>query len=188
MSAHQPARKTLVTPLTDDDVLALRCGDQVALSGVVYSARDAAHRLLVEALDRGDDLPFEPVGQVIYYMGPSPAPAGRPVGAAGPTTSSRMDPFAVRLYEAGVKATIGKGERSAAVRAAIARHRALYLAAIGGAGALLARSVRQARVIAYPELGPEALRRLVVEGFPAVVVNDAHGADLYETARQETHA
>ncbi len=171
--------RPLSTPLTDQDVESLRAGDSLLLSGVVFSARDTAHRRMVEALREGRELPFDPEGQVIYYMGPSPAPPGRPIGAAGPTTSARMDPYAPALYRAGVKATIGKGPRSEQVLQALRKCRALYLAAVGGAGALLGRCVREAEVIAYPELGPEAVRRLVVEEFPAVVAADAHGGDLY---------
>jgi fumarate hydratase subunit beta len=177
------ARLVLVPPLSDDDVLSVRCGQGVLISGVLYSARDAAHMRMAEALRRGEPLPFEPEGQIIYYMGPSPAPPGKVIGAAGPTTSGRMDPYAPALYRAGIKATVGKGGRSDEVRRAIRECTALYLAAVGGAGALLGRCVREAEVIAYPELGPEAVRRLVVEAFPATVVNDAHGADLYEQAR-----
>ncbi len=172
-------------PLSAEDVLPLRSGDPVLISGVIYSARDAAHRRMTEALEAGDTLPFDPRGQIIYYMGPSPAPPGRPIGAAGPTTSGRMDAYAPRLYQAGIKATIGKGPRSEEVRRAIRECRALYLAAIGGAGALLSHRIRCAEVIAYPELGPEAVRRLKVEDLPATVVNDAHGSDLYELARRE---
>ena len=182
-TAAQPAPHRLTAPLDDEQVLRLRCGDRVLISGVLYSARDAAHKRMVEALERGDPLPFDPRGQVVYYMGPSPAPPGRPIGSAGPTTSGRMDPYAPALYRAGVKATVGKGGRSDEVRRTIAECRALYLAAIGGAGALLARCIRQAEVVAYPELGPEAVRRLVVQDFPTVVVNDAYGGDLYERAR-----
>ncbi len=172
--------RILTPPLTDEAVLPLHAGDRVLISGAIYSARDAAHRRMVEALERGERLPFEPAGQVIYYMGPSPAPPGRPIGSAGPTTSCRMDAYAPALYAAGLRATIGKGARSAAVRRAIQEHRALYLAAVGGAGALLSRCVRVAELVAYPDLGPEAVRRLVVEEFPAIVVNDTYGADLYE--------
>lgn len=172
----------LSTPLGDDDVRGLRSGDRVLLTGEIYSARDAAHRRLVAALVSGDELPFPLDGAVVYYMGPSPARPGSPIGAAGPTTSYRMDPYAPALYEAGVKATIGKGARGPEVRRALQRCTALYLAAIGGAGALLARTVQSAEVIAYPELGPEAVRRLVVKDFPAVVVNDAFGGDLYESS------
>ncbi|MGD2175625.1 MAG: FumA C-terminus/TtdB family hydratase beta subunit, partial [Candidatus Brocadiaceae bacterium] len=155
------------------------------LSGTIYTARDAAHKRLAEALDRGEKLPFDPRGQVIYYVGPTPAPSGKVIGAAGPTTSGRMDRYAPRLYEAGVRATIGKGPRSDAVRRALVEYQALYLAAVGGAGALLGRTIAEAEVIAYPELGPEAVRRLVVEDFPAFVVNDAYGADLYGRAAEQ---
>jgi len=185
MSTDQSEIHELTTPLGEPDVLALRAGDRVVLSGVIYSARDAAHKRMVAALERGDDLPFDPAGQVIYYMGPSPAPPGRLIGAAGPTTSYRMDPYAPAIYRAGIKATLGKGARSAAVRRAIVECRALYLAAVGGAGALLSECIREVEAIAYPELGPEAVRRLRVERLPAIVVNDAHGEDLYEKVRRE---
>ena len=174
----------IATPLTDAVVRQLRSGDSVSISGTIYVARDEAHRLMVEVLDEGEPLPFDPHGQIIYYMGPSPARPGRPIGAAGPTTSYRMDPYAVRLMEAGIKGMIGKGRRSPAVREAMRRHRAVYLAAIGGAGALLAQTVISAEVIAYDDLGPEAIRRLVVEDFPAVVINDVHGGDAYEEGRR----
>jgi fumarate hydratase subunit beta len=185
MASSESDIHRLKTPLSTDGILSLRSGDRVLISGVIYSARDSAHKRMVEALDAGEALPFDPGGQIIYYMGPSPAPPGRPIGSAGPTTSGRMDRYAPRLYEAGIKATIGKGPRSEEVREAIGQHRALYLAATGGAGALLAHAIREADVIAYPELGPEAIRRLVVEDLPATVVNDAHGNDLYELARRE---
>jgi len=185
MAAEQDERRTLTTPLSEEDVLSVRTGERVLLSGVVYSARDAAHERMAAALERGDALPFDPVGRVIYYMGPSPAPPGKVIGAAGPTTSSRMDAFAPALYRAGIKATIGKGPRSDEVRRAIVECRALYLAAVGGAGALLGRCIREAEVIAYPELGPEAVRRVVVEDLPVIVVNDAYGADLYERAQAQ---
>ncbi|NLW50005.1 MAG: TRZ/ATZ family protein [Candidatus Brocadiaceae bacterium] len=176
--------RRLTTPLDDARVLPLHAGDRVVLTGVVYTARDAAHKRMVEALAAGRQLPFDPRGQVIYYVGPSPAPPGRVIGAAGPTTSGRMDAYAPALYRAGIRATIGKGGRSPEVRRAVAECRALYLAAVGGAGALLARCIRQVEVVAYAELGPEAVRRLIVEDFPAVVVNDAHGGDLYERVRE----
>jgi len=185
MAAEQDERRALTTPLSAKDVLSVRTGHRVLLSGVVYSARDSAHKRMAAALERGDALPFDPAGQVIYYMGPSPAPPGKVIGAAGPTTSSRMDAFAPALYRAGIKATIGKGPRSDEVRRAIVECQALYLAAVGGAGALLGRCIREADVIAYPELGPEAVRRLVVEVLPVIVVNDAYGADLYEQAQAQ---
>jgi len=178
-SEHVPAR-VLNTPLSDEDVLRVRCGERVILNGVIFTARDEAHKRMANALKRGESLPFEPQGQVIYYMGPSPAPPGKIIGSAGPTTSCRMDPYAPALYEAGVKATIGKGPRAEPVRRAVRQCRALYLAAIGGAGALLAARVKQCEVIAYDDLGPEAVRRLVVEEFPAVVINDAYGGDFYQ--------
>ncbi len=168
------------TPLTTDDVMSLRIGDRVLLSGVIYSARDAAHKRLVELLKAGKPLPIELEGQVIYYMGPSPAPPGRPIGAAGPTTSYRMDPYAPILIEHGLKGMIGKGARKREVKEAIVRHKAVYFAAIGGAGALMSRSILAAEVVAYPELGPEAIRRLEVMDMPLVVANDAFGGDLYK--------
>ncbi|MBN1639803.1 MAG: fumarate hydratase C-terminal domain-containing protein [Anaerolineae bacterium] len=170
-------------PLDVADVSDLHAGDQVRIQGPVYVARDAAHKRLVAAIAAGEPLPFDPVGQVLYYMGPSPARPGRPIGAAGPTTSYRMDPYTEALLQAGIKAVIGKGERGAAVRRALRTYRAVYLVAVGGAGALLAQTIRQARVIAYPELGPEAVRELYVEDFPAIVGCDVHGQDIYELGR-----
>ncbi|MCU0579246.1 MAG: Fe-S-containing hydro-lyase [Desulfobacterota bacterium] len=170
----------LTTPLTDEAVSALEVGDKVFLSGIIYTARDAAHKRLIDLLDAGRPLPFDVRGQVIYYVGPSPARPGRIIGAAGPTTSYRMDPYAPRLLEIGLKAMIGKGKRAPAVKEALVRHRAVYLGATGGAGALIAQSIKSAEVIAYEELGPEAIRRMMVENFPAVVINDARGNDLYE--------
>lgn len=185
MGPEEQRYHVLTTPLSEDDVLSVRSGDMALLNGVVFTARDAAHKLMVEALERGEALPFDPAGQVIYYTGPSPAPPGEVIGSAGPTTSGRMDAHAPALYEAGIRATIGKGPRSETVRQAIVKCRALYLAAIGGAGALLGRRIKHAEVIAYPELGPEAVRRLIVEEFPVIVVNDAYGEDLYEKARRQ---
>jgi fumarate hydratase subunit beta len=170
----------LTTPLDRDRARGLEVGQAVSLSGVIYTARDAAHRRLIELLDAGRALPFEPQGAVIYYCGPSPAAPGRIVGASGPTTAYRMDPFARRLYEIGVAATIGKGKRSADVKAALTETGSVYLAALGGAGALLSLTVKEVQVIAWPELGPEAVHRFVVEDFPAVVAADASGRDLYE--------
>lgn len=177
------APKRLTTPLDDSQVLGLRAGDAVLIDGVVYGARDAAHARLVEALAAGQPLPFELTGAIIYYVGPAPARPGQPIGSAGPTTSSRMDRFAPALYAAGVRATIGKGYRTAPVRDAIVEHKGLYLAAIGGSGALLSQRIASSSVVAYEELGPEAIYRLDVRDFPAIVVNDAHGADLYQDAR-----
>jgi fumarate hydratase subunit beta len=170
----------LTTPLTDDVIEKLHAGDKVSITGVIYVGRDAAHKRKMAALDAGEELPFDPKGQIIYYMGPAPAKPGDPIGSAGPTTSYRMDPYAPRLMEAGLKGMIGKGNRSQPVREAMQKHKAIYMAAIGGAGALIAKSVTSAEVIAYDDLGAEALRRLEVEDFPAIVVNDIYGGDAYE--------
>ncbi|MCL0098672.1 Fe-S-containing hydro-lyase [Dehalococcoidia bacterium] len=170
-------------PLHAEVIEKLRAGDQLLMSGTVYSARDAAHKRLVEALDRGEKLPFEIEGQTIYYMGPSPARPGRVIGSAGPTTSGRMDVYAPRLMEVGLKGMIGKGSRSQEVKDAMRRYKAVYFAAIGGAGALIAKSIKKAEVVAYDDLGAEALRRLEVEDFPATVINDIYGDDLYEEGK-----
>jgi fumarate hydratase subunit beta len=170
----------ITSPLDSQVIEKLRAGDQVFISGVIYTARDAAHKRLIEALDRGEEPPFDFRGQTLYYMGPSPAKPGQVIGAAGPTTSGRMDVYSPRLIAAGLKGMIGKGGRSKEVKEAIKEHKAVYFAAIGGAGALIARSIKRAEVIAYEDLGAEAIMRLEVESFPAIVVNDAHGGDLYE--------
>ena len=175
----------LTTPLTQDVIEKLRAGDKVSISGVIYVGRDAAHKRLVAALDAGQALPFDPEGQIIYYMGPAPAKPGDPIGSAGPTTSYRMDPYAPRMMEAGLKGMIGKGNRSRPVREAMQQHKAIYMGAIGGAGALIAKSIKKADVIAYDDLGAEALRRLEVEDFPAIVVNDIYGGDAYEDGLKE---
>lgn len=169
----------LTTPLTDEAVAQLRSGDVVFLSGTIYTARDAAHRRLAESLDRGEDLPFDLRGAVIYYVGPSPAPPGRPIGSAGPTTSYRMDSYAPRLHALGLKATIGKGRRNTEVRDALKQHTAVYLGGTGGAGALLSQCITAAAVIAYDDLGPEAIRELAVKDFPLLVINDCVGGELY---------
>ena len=169
----------LTTPLTDDDVIKLRTGNKVLINGVIYTARDAAHKRMVELLDSGQELPFDVRGQVIYYAGPAPAKPGAVIGSCGPTTSYRMDPYAPRLIQQGLKGMIGKGTRSGEVREAIMSHKSVYFAAIGGLGALLAKAVRECEIIAYPDLGPEAIRRLVVENFPVVVAIDVNGEDIY---------
>uniref|UniRef100_A0A7C5VG79 TRZ/ATZ family protein n=1 Tax=Thermus caliditerrae TaxID=1330700 RepID=A0A7C5VG79_9DEIN len=174
----------LETPLSEEAILGLRAGDEVRVHGVVYGARDQAHFRLAQAIREGKPLPIPLEGQVIYYVGPAPAKPGWAVGPAGPTTSERMDPFTIPLLERGLKGMIGKGYRSLEVKVAIRRHRAVYLAAIGGAAALLARHIRSSRVVAYPELGPEAIYEFLLEDFPAVVVLDAHGGDLYEEGRR----
>jgi len=174
----------LTAPLTDEDVMRLRAGQQVLISGIVYTARDAAHKRMSDALGNGEDLPFDVRGQVIYYVGPSPAPPGRVIGAAGPTTAGRMDRYTPELLARGLKGTIGKGPRSAEVREALKRHRAVYFGGIGGAGALLSQCIKSAELIAYGDLGTEAIRRLEVEDFPAIVVNDCHGGDAYAEAKE----
>lgn len=173
----------IATPLDPQVIEKLRAGDQVSITGVIYTARDAAHKRLIEAMDRGEELPFDIRGQTLYYMGPSPARPGRVIGAAGPTTSGRMDAYSPRLIAAGLKGMIGKGSRSQEVKEAIKKHKAVYFAAIGGAGALIARAIKKAEVVAYEDLGAEAILRLEVESFSAIVVNDAQGGDLYEEGK-----
>jgi fumarate hydratase subunit beta len=170
----------LSPPLSDQDVLGLAIGDKVLVSGVIYTARDAAHRRLVDMLAAGLPLPMELKGQIIYYVGPSPARPGRVIGAAGPTTSYRMDSYAPTLIKLGLKAMIGKGKRAPEVIAALREYKAVYLGATGGAGALISQCIKAAEVIAFPELGPEAVHRLEVEDLPTIVINDCQGRDLYE--------
>lgn len=174
----------LTPPLESSQVAQIKAGDRVLISGTIYTGRDAAHKRIVEALTKGQDPPFPLEGAVIYYVGPSPAPPGRVIGSAGPTTSYRMDAYAPALIARGLKAMIGKGKRNQEVKTAMQEYQAVYLAAIGGAGALMARCIKEAEVIAYPELGPEAVRRLVVEDMPLVCVNDVHGGDLYMEGRK----
>jgi fumarate hydratase subunit beta len=169
----------LTTPLTDEDILQLKAGDRVLLSGVVYTGRDAAHKRMFDLLESGGELPVDLKGQVIYYVGPTPAKPGRVIGSAGPTTSGRMDAYAPSLMAHGLKGMIGKGIRSHPVRNAMAEHKAVYFGATGGAAALLARRIKECEIVAYEELGTEAIRRLVVEDFPLIVVNDSFGGDLY---------
>jgi fumarate hydratase subunit beta len=173
------AEYKLTTPLTDEDMVQLKAGDVVFLTGIIYSARDAAHKKLFDLLDAGKELPFDIKGSAIYYVGPSPAPPGRPIGSAGPTTSYRMDTYAPRLHGLGMKASIGKGKRSEEVKAAMKEHKGVYFGATGGAGALLSNSIVKSTVIAFEELGPEAVREMHVQDFPLLVINDAHGGELY---------
>jgi fumarate hydratase subunit beta len=168
------------TPLDEKTIEKLKAGDQVFITGVIYTARDAAHKRLVETLDKGEKMPVDLTGQTVYYMGPSPAKPGQAIGSAGPTTSGRMDSYAPRLMASGLKGMIGKGNRSQAVKDAIRKYKAVYFAAIGGAGALISKSIKKAEVIAYEDLGAEAIRRLEVENFPVTVINDIHGGDLYQ--------
>jgi len=172
----------LTTPLSDEDVEKLRVGDKVLLNGVIYTARDAAHKRLVEALRKGEKLPFDTKGGVIYYVGPAPARPGRIIGPAGPTTSYRMDPYTPPLLKVGIKGMIGKGTRSQEVREAIRKYKAVYFVATGGAAALLSQHIKKAKVVAYEDLGTEAIRRLEVEDFPVIVANDAKGGNLYKEA------
>jgi fumarate hydratase subunit beta len=175
------------SPIGPDIVDKLTVGTRVLISGVIYTARDAAHKRIVESLDRGEELPFDLAGQTIYYAGPSPARPGQVIGSVGPTTSGRMDMFTPRLLAAGLRAMIGKGNRSAAVREAIMQYQGVYFVAVGGAAALIAHSIKQVVVVAYDDLGPEAIRRLTVEDFPAIVANDAFGGDLFEQGKAEYH-
>jgi fumarate hydratase subunit beta len=175
-----PRTIELLTPLTDQDVEKLEIGDTVLVNGVIYTARDAAHKRLIDLLEAGQPLPVDLRGQVMFYVGPSPARPGRVIGAAGPTTSYRMDPYAPQLLDLGLKAMIGKGKRSPEVIAAMVANKAVYLGAIGGAGALISQSIKAAEIIAYEDLGPEAIRRLIVENLPTIVINDCRGNDLYE--------
>lgn len=174
--------KYINTPITEEVTKDLKSGDYVYITGTIYVARDAAHKRMIEALDRGDGLPIDIKDATIYYMGPSPAREGRPIGSAGPTTASRMDKYAPTLLDLGQRGMIGKGKRSEEVRKAIIRNKAVYFAAVGGAGALLSKSIVSSEVIAYDDLGTEAIRKLEVKDFPVIVVIDSEGNNLYETA------
>src|SRR4030042_3993391 len=173
----------IVTPIDEKIIESLAAGGQVYITGVIYSARDAAHKRLVEALDKKEKLPLDIKNQIIYYMGPAPAKPGYVTGSAGPTTSGRMDPYSPRLMSEGLKGMIGKGNGTKAVKDAMKKYKAVYFAAIGGAGALISKSIKKAEVIAYEDLGAEAIRRLEVDNFPAIVINDIHGGDLYEQGK-----
>ena len=177
--------KHITAPITKEIAKELHSGDYVYISGIIYTARDAAHKRMSETLAKGENLPFDIENQLIYYMGPSPAREGRPIGSAGPTTASRMDKYAPTLLDLGLGGMIGKGKRSQAVKDAIVRNDAVYFAAVGGAGALLSKCIKKAEVIAYDDLGTEAIRRLEVENLPAIVVIDCQGNNLYETAIKE---
>lgn len=174
--------KYINAPINDEDVRQLHVGDYVYLTGTIYTARDAAHKRMYETMKSGGELPLDLTGNIIYYMGPSPAREGRPIGSAGPTTASRMDKYTPDFLDSGLKGMVGKGKRSKEVKEAMVRNGAIYFAAIGGTGALLSRSIKSSRVIAYEDLGTEAIRELHVENFPVIVVIDSKGNDLYETA------
>lgn len=168
------------TPLTEDVIKRLHIGDRVLLSGVVYTGRDLAHKRLVEAIEKGESLPIKLEGQVMYYVGPAPAKPGQVIGSAGPTTSYRMDPYTIPLLKLGLKGMIGKGNRTPEIREACKRYKAIYFQAVGGAGALLAKRIKHAEIIAYEDLGPEAIRKLIVQDLPLIVANDIHGGDIFE--------
>lgn len=172
-------------PISKEDALSLKSGDYVYITGTIYTARDAAHKRMQEALDRGEPLPIDLKNNIIYYMGPSPAREGRPIGSAGPTTASRMDKYAPRLMDLGMRGMIGKGKRTEEVKNAIVRNKGVYFAAVGGAGALLSKKILSSKIVAYEDLGTEAIRELEVEDFPVIVVIDSQGNNLYETATEE---
>lgn len=177
--------RELMTPLTREKTKDLRAGDYVKITGTLYTARDAAHKRMADAMDQGEKLPISIEDTIIYYMGPSPAREGRPIGSAGPTTASRMDKYTPRLLDLGMRGMIGKGRRSPEVIEAVVRNGGVYFAAVGGAGALLSKCILQSEVVAYDDLGTEAIRRLEVKDFPVIVVVDSQGNNLYETAAKE---
>lgn len=177
--------KKIQLPLRNEDIKGLRAGDAVLLNGVMLSGRDAAHKRIIQALEKGESLPVELKGETIYYAGPCPTPPGKVIGSVGPTTSGRMDSYTPRLLEYGLKGMVGKGQRAAAVVAAMVEYGAVYFAALGGAGALIAQSIKSADVLAYPDLGPEAIHRLMVEDFPVIVAIDSCGNDLYKLGREK---
>ena len=177
--------RRIQAPISEQESISLKAGDYVYITGTIYTARDAAHKRMQETLQEGKALPIELADNMIYYMGPSPAREGRVIGSAGPTTASRMDKYAPQLLDMGLRAMIGKGKRSQAVKDAIVKNHAVYLAAVGGAGALLSKAILKSEIIAYEDLGTEAIRRLEVKDFPAIVVIDSEGNDLYETAIEE---
>ncbi len=180
MLKEEDGRLVLSAPVSDDDAKKLKAGDRVYISGVIYTARDAAHKRFLSAIKQGESLPFNVKGQIVYFVGPTPTKPGYIIGACGPTTSYRMDAYSPVLIDLGLKVMIGKGMRSKEVKVAMVDHNAVYMAATGGAGALLARSVKHMRIIAYEDLGPEAIRELIVELMPVIVINDTTGTDLYK--------
>jgi len=179
------AEYTFTTPLTDKDTRQLKAGDIVFLNGTIFTARDAAHKKLVDLIEAGDELPFDLEGSIIYFVGPTPPKPGEPIGSAGPTTSYRMDSYSPTMLKNGSKGMIGKGKRNQAVKDACVEYGGIYFGATGGAGALLGKKITAAEVIAYPELGPEAVRKITVKDFPVTVINDTFGADLYQMGREK---
>jgi fumarate hydratase subunit beta len=185
METDSTIARNISLPLSDDILETLHAGDELLLTGAMYVGRDAAHKRMIETLEAGEPLPVDLKGQVIYFMGPTPARPGRAIGSAGPTSSYRMDAYSPRLMAEGLKGMIGKGMRSKEVKEAMKKHKAVYLGAIGGAGALFAGCIRKVEVVAYDDLGPEALRRIEVKDFPVTVVNDIYGGDIYEKGRSQ---
>lgn len=179
------AEHHITTPVSDEVIAQLRAGDTVYITGYLYTGRDSAHKKLVDLINEDKDLPFDVKGQFIYYVGPTPARPGKVIGSAGPTTSYRMDSFAPVLHQLGLKGTIGKGARSEEVKASLQQYKGVYVAAVGGAGALISQSIAEAEVIAYPELGPEAIRKVKVQDFPCIVINDMYGGDLYQDGKKQ---
>jgi len=174
----------ITTPLDTETLYNLKTGDKVLISGTIYTARDTAHKRMIDMLKRGEELPFDIKGEIIYYVGPTPSKPGKVIGSAGPTTSTRMDAYTPELLELGLKGMIGKGVRSQTVKDAIVKHKGVYFSAVGGAAAIISKSVISSKLIAFEDLGPEAIRELIVENFPAVVVNDCYGGDLYVEGRK----
>jgi fumarate hydratase subunit beta len=179
------AEHRITTPVSDEDIAKLRAGDKVFISGTILTGRDAAHKRLIDLIKEGKQLPIDVKGQLIYYVGPTPARPGKPIGSAGPTTSYRMDSYAPTLHALGLKGSIGKGQRSKEVKEALKKYKAVYLASSGGTGALISKSIVASEVVAYPELGPEAINRLKVKDFPCIVINDMYGGDLYEEGKKK---
>ena len=178
-------KKIIQTPVNNEEIKQLKSGDSVYITGTIYTARDAAHKRMYESLQKGEDLPIDIKNNIIYYMGPSPAREGRPIGSAGPTTASRMDKYTPMLLDLGLGGMIGKGKRSGSVIDSIVKNKSIYFAAIGGAGALLSKAIKSSEIVAYEDLGTEAIRKLEVENFPVIVVIDSEGRNLYETAIEE---
>jgi fumarate hydratase subunit beta len=179
------AEHSIKTPVSDEVIEKLRIGDRVYITGALYTGRDSAHKKLIDLVNEGKELPIDVKGQFIYYVGPTPARPGNPIGSAGPTTSYRMDSYAPTLHKLGLKGTIGKGARNEEVKESLKKYKGVYLAAVGGAGALISKSIVSAEIIAYPELGPEAIRRVEVKDFPCIVINDMYGGDLYQEGKKQ---